>query len=244
MIPGSRYSRPPIVEAILDIQVDLPGDFETDSLLKCQGGVKGDYPAKSKAQNITGEVSIGQKLSTSASAEAVGFIFRSADGTRMFQAKRQGFTFNWLAPYPGWDTFFPEAKRLWEEYRRVTRPRGYKRAALRYINRFDFPVQMLLLEDYFRTYPEVSHDLPQVMDGFFYQFNLPISDIEAAATITQTMVTPREPGHTSVILDIDLFRTGSLPPGNELWPLFETLRVWKNKIFEACLTDRAREVIR
>ena len=128
--------------------------------------------------------------------------------------------------------------------RRIARPRGYKRLALRYIDRFDFPFPTVKLETYFRTYPEVSRDLPQLMAGFFFRFNLPINDITATATITQTMVESTTPEHSSVILDIDLYRTESLPSGNELWPLFETLRIWKNKIFEACLTDSARELIR
>lgn len=244
MTPGSPYSHPPIVEALLDIQVDLPGDFALDTLLKCQQKVKKDYPDRKSAQDVTGEISVGQKVSASASTEPTGYVFASPDKKQLFQAKRTGFTFNRLAPYPGWDVFFAEAKRLWEEYHRVTHPRGYKRVALRYIDRFDFPFPEVMLETYFRTYPEVSRDLPQVMAGFFFQFNLPLPEISSIATITQTSVPPPTPEQSSIILDIDLYRTESLPPGNELWPLFETLRVWKNKVFEACITDRARELIR
>lgn len=244
MIPGSPYNRAPIVEAILDIQVDLPGDFSLNSLLKCQKNVKKDYPDRREAQNVMGEISVGQKLSASASTEPTGFIFVSPDKKQLFQAKRTGFTFNRLAPYPGWDAFFAEGKKLWEEYRRVAHPRGYKRIALRYIDRFDFPFPTVKLETYFRTYPEVSRDLPQLMRGFFFRFHLPIDEISSVATITQTMAEPSNPDHSSVILDIDLFRTETLPAGNELVALFETLRVWKNKVFEACITDDARELIR
>jgi uncharacterized protein (TIGR04255 family) len=174
----------------------------------------------------------------------MGYVFLSPDKKQLFQAKRTGFTFNRLAPYPGWDAFFTEAKRLWEEYRKVARPRGYKRIALRYIDRFDFPLSTVQLETYFRTYPEVSRELPQLIAGFFFQLNLPIDEIQAVAAITQTMVEPTTPGHSSVILDIDLYRTEALPSGNELWPLFETLRIWKNKIFEASITESTREFIR
>jgi uncharacterized protein (TIGR04255 family) len=58
------------------------------------------------------------------------------------------------------------------------------------------------------------------------------------------MAPPPVAGHTAFILDIDLYRTENLPAGNELWPLFDTLRAWKNKLFEACITDRVRELIR
>lgn len=244
MIPSSPYSRPPIVEALLDIQVDLPGDFRVESLLKCQQKVKKDYPGTKTAQFVTSEVEFGQKLSTSASSESAGYVFGSPDGKQLFQAKRTGFTFNRLAPYPGWDAFSAEAQRLWEEYRRHAKPRGYKRVALRYIDRFDFEMPLVKMETYFRTYPEVSRDLPQLMAGFFFRVNLPIEEIKATATITQTAVKPQGDDQSSILLDIELFRTDDLPPGNELWPLFETLRTWKNKVFESCITDNARELIR
>lgn len=244
MAPVGGYSRAPIVEAVLDIQVELPSDFSLDELLKCQKEVKSEYPEKRPAQFVRGEVTVGQRVSTSASAEPVGYSFISHDQKQRFQAKTTGFTFNQLAPYAGWEGFFEEAKRLWEHYRKVAHPRGYKRVALRYINRFDFPSPTVQLEKYFRTHPEVSSDLPQLMANFFLRFDLPIEGISSTAAITQTIIEPKTEGQTSVVLDVDLFRTESLSPGNELWPLFEELRIWKNRIFEACITDDIREMIR
>lgn len=244
MIPGSPYARAPIVEAILDIQVDLKEELAVESLQKCRQNVRRDYPETKRTQDVVGEFSFGPGVSSSASAESSGFIFVSVDKKQLFQAKRNGFTFNQLAPYPGWDAFLGEAKRLWDEYYKVARPRGYKRLALRYIDRFDFPVPKLKLEEYFRTYPELSGDLPQLMGGFFFQCQLPIDDIQSIASITQTTVQPNSPGQSSIILDVDLFRVESLPRGDEMWSVFETLRLWKNRIFEACITDATREFIR
>lgn len=243
MSAGTQYSRPPLVEALLDIQVD-PGTLAVETLLKCQRNIKSEYPDRKDARYATAEFSFGRKVSSSASSESAGYIFTSPDKKQLFQTKLTGFTFNRLAPYLGWSSFLKEAERLWEEYRGVAHPRGYKRVALRYINRFDIPAETIQLETYFRTYPEVSRELPQLMAGFFFQFNLPIAEIRSTATITQTAVQSPAPGTTSVVLDIDLYRTEALPPGDELWALFETLRIWKNKIFEACITDRARELIR
>jgi uncharacterized protein (TIGR04255 family) len=244
MAEPNTYSRDPLVEVLLDIQVDTPSDFSLDSLAKCQNKVKAAYPQKRAARNVTGEFSVGQKITASASDEAAGYVFLSPDGKQLFQAKRSGFTFNRLHPYTGWNAFVAEAKQLWEEYRRIARPRGYKRLAVRSINRFDFAEPTVTLETYFRTFPEISRDLPQTMAGFFFKFNLPLDDIGTLATVTQTAVEPRTPDGASIILDIDVFRSENLPAGNELWPLFDALRDWKNKVFEASITDKARELIR
>src|SRR5438105_1670566 len=117
MDPNTRYTKDPIVEAVLDIQVDLPGDFPVESLRRCHQKVKKDYPDSDNTQHVTGEISIGPKVSTSTSSEHAGYVFTSSDKKQLFQAKRTGFAFNRLAPYPGWDAFLAEAKRLWEEYR-------------------------------------------------------------------------------------------------------------------------------
>ena len=240
---GPPYNRAPIVEAILDVQVDPAGAVEADVLAKCQNRVKADYPDRKTAQFVHGHITLGESIATATSSAHDGYVFSSADQKRRFQAKRSGFTFNHLAPYPGWDVFFAEARRLWDEYRRVARPRAYKRIALRYVNRFDIPTERVLLEHYFRTYPEVSRDLPQLTVNFFLRFNLPLDEISAVAAISEAMASAQEPGSCGVILDIDLYRTEDLPDGIGLWPLFETLRVWKNKVFEACITDHARELI-
>src|SRR4051794_27014740 len=108
MDPNTRDTKDPIVEAVLDIQVDLPGDFALESLRKCQQRVKKDYPESQDTQHVTGEISIGPKVSTSTSSEQAGYVFPSSDKNQLFQAKRTGFPFNRLAPYPGWDTFFTE----------------------------------------------------------------------------------------------------------------------------------------
>lgn len=238
-----KYSRCPIIEAVLDIRVDLPSDFPLNSLLKCQQQVVGDYPEKRDAQEvaISGYFSPGG-TSTSTHSMPLGFIFQSRDQKRLFQARKDGFTHNRLEPYPGWDVFFSECQRLWEIYRHIAHPRGYTRVALRYINKFTFLTSTVQTDAYFRTYPEISSDLPQLIQNFFFRFELPIPEIASVATVVEAVTAPK-PGETAILLDIDLFCSENLPPGNELWSLFGTLREWKNRIFEACITDATREMI-
>jgi len=243
MQPKTSYTRTPIVEALLDIQIETPLGVSLDSLLKCQRSIRKDYPSRREAQNHTGHLLFGEKVSATAVSESVGSVFASHDGKRLFQAKKTGFTFNQLTPYPGWNGFISEAKRLWSEYRKVVSPSGYTRVALRYINRFDFPEPMLNLETYFRTYPEISRDLPQVIEGFFFQFQLPVGEADTIATVTQTLIEPLSENHSSIMLDIDVYRTCVTTDEGELWRFLETLRSWKNKVFEASITNKTREML-
>ena len=244
MTAVTPYAHPPIVEAVLDIQVELPVGTSLADLERCQRKIRKDYPTQKTVQQVSGEVTLGTSVTTSTSSEFTGYVFSSSDGKQLFQAKRTSFTHNRLAPYLGWDGFFGESQRLWEEYRRVLRPNRVTRLALRYINRFDIPFPAVKLEDYFRTYLEVARDLPQTLAGFFLQFHLPLPDEKATVAITKTLVEPVVPGSTSVLLDLDLYRTDELPTDFDIWPLFDALRLCKNRVFEACITDTCRELIR
>jgi uncharacterized protein (TIGR04255 family) len=49
----------------------------------------------------------------------------------------------------------------------------------------------------------------------------------------------------SVVLDIDVFRAIDVPSSeDEIWSLMEHLRTIKNQLFEASITDKARELFR
>ena len=232
------YARPPIVEAVLDIQVELPAGTSLSDLQRCQRKVKKDYPFQKTVQQFNGEVTLGTSVTTSTSSEATGYAFYSSDGKQLFQATRAGFTHNRLAPYLGWETFVEESKRLWDEYRRIVRPIRITRLALRYINRFNILLPIVKLEDFFRTYLEVARDLPQTLAGFFLQFHLPLPDDKATVAITKTLVEPVVPGSTSVLLDLDLYRTDEIPTDLEPVPEPGLTRRSGDGIFRRCRSIR------
>jgi uncharacterized protein (TIGR04255 family) len=62
--------------------------------------------------------------------------------------------------------------------------------------------------------------------------------------LTQTLVPPPQAGLVSVVLDIEMVCANNVPSDDEaIWKLLNQLRQKKNEIFEACITDAARELI-
>jgi uncharacterized protein (TIGR04255 family) len=219
-----RYSRSPITEAIIDFQVELPEGVELAELERCQDPA---YPGKQAPTAALGP----------------GFRFASGDEKQFYQVHLDGFTLYRLAPYPGWEPFRDEARRLWAIYRQTVRPRKVTRIAVRYVNRLDLPLPAEL-KDYLQTSPQVSPDLPQGVAGFYLQLTIPQQDIKSTLLLREALGAPAVQGVISVVLDIDLFRTDAIPADEDgLWAFLESLRGRKNEIFEACITDRTREVI-
>lgn len=245
MSPSGHYQRSPLTEAILDIQVELAGDFVTSELAKCHTGVAKEYPNSQDVTTSEGIFKFGESPESSASTKKIGYRFSSAAGSQLFQARIDGFTFNRLAPYNGWDLFRTEAKRLWLVYKSVAKPLSIKRVAVRYINCFDFPHPYIDLKEYFKTSPEIASDLPQGMAQFFMQVVLPLPDVKSHVIITQTNAVPKIVNTISVHFDLDLCRTEELPQDEDgLWSLLEEYRSKKKMIFEACITDELRKLIR
>ena len=189
-------------------------------------------------------VGVGQPAKVSASQKEIGIRSISADGKTVCQRQLYGFTFSRLAPYESWEPFRDSARGHWNSYREKTDPRNVKRLAVRYVNRIEIPESPVELKDYFRTSPEVSPDLPQMMDGFFMQLRLPQPDVQALAVVNQTIVPADRPNTLGVILDIDVFCAESVPQEEKsIWDHFEALHLKKNEIFEACITDKTRELM-
>lgn len=240
-----QYSRAPISEAVIDLRVE-PAEGTDLSTLEPIGPLYAPrYPTKKRLSVVMSKLQVGQEVSASSTSKEIGFRFESADGKQIVQAQVEGFTLSRLMPYESWEPFRDEARHLWEMYRDVVHPRKVSRAALRYINRLDIPAPLHDLRDFLRVVPDLPPELPQTVSGFFLHLTIPHEDLKSTLLLTQTFIDPPAPSVISVILDIDLSRTEDLPASEAgLWALLEELRVRKNEIFEACITDQTREMIR
>ena len=148
-----------------------------------------------------------------------------------------------LAPYSHWSGFRTETRRLWDIYRSIAKPSKVTRLAVRYVNRIDIPLPVNDFGDYLRTVPTVSPDLPQGLSRYFMQLVMPLEDVKGTVIINETIIEPARPEVVSVVIDIDVSCGNDVPSTEEeIWALMEQLRNAKNNVFEACITDKAREL--
>jgi uncharacterized protein (TIGR04255 family) len=241
---SQHYSRAPITEALIDIQAQLSQEVKLEDLTQMYSTIQTEYPKREDMLVFQGELMAGSSVGATASQTQIGYRFFSKDQKQIVQVRLDGFTFSRLAPYDRWETFREEAKRLWNIYQSLINPEAIVRLALRYINRLDIPLPVDELKDYLRTFPEVSADLPQGLSGYFMQLQIPQEDSATILILNQAIVPPPEPAFVSVLLDLDLFLEQNLPLNEtEIWSILEQMHKQKNKAFEACITQRTRELI-
>lgn len=242
-----HYSKAPLTEAVIDIQVEAL-EFDVAKLKALGDGFPwfGETKTINKfPQMVQFSMQPSPSTSASSSSSVLGYMFWSEDKTKAWQARLNGFTISHLRPYQSWEELVAQARPTWEKYRATVNP-TITRLAVRYVNRFDIPItDRMDFADYFRTVPKIAPEMDTGLAGFLMSLILPQPDIGAMLMLNQAQVAPTKENTTALILDIDIYREKNIPQDEEaIWDLFSNLRNRKNTIFETCITDVARELIR
>jgi uncharacterized protein (TIGR04255 family) len=247
MTQTKYYSKAPITEALIDLRVVPLGENSLKAIKDLQLRLLEDYPDCEDMIFAQGHLQIGTNVTATATQSPLGCRFVSSDKKKVFQARLDGFTLSQLEPYENWEALRNEAKRLWELYVEVAQPKSVERVAVRYINRLDLPLDSshsLDFKDYLRTVPAISDGIDQGLSGYFMQLQIPQNDLDAMLLLNEAIIPPSQDGIVSVLLDIDLSHVASFAVDNDnYWKILDDFRLRKNKIFEACITDKLRELL-
>lgn len=234
------YSKAPIMEAIIDFRVVASEGITLENLSAIKEALRVGFPEQHDL--LEGEL----KLDAVPQSTVKNIGFRLVDDTnrKVLQITMEGFTFSHLPPYHSWDALRDETQELWETYKTICRVSAVSRIGIRYINRFDFPATHRI-NAYLLLSPSIPQYRNRELGGLFMQLQIPQPDIESMLVINQGLVEPPDPDTMSMILDLDLFRQSAwnVQDDTGMWKFLETLRDRKNEVFEASITQKAREMI-
>jgi uncharacterized protein (TIGR04255 family) len=238
-----KLSKAPIVEAVLDIDCDMTAGF---GLAAMEGPARdvfrSQYPKfrnqfleehhiESKADEL--------KHSSRRAVQALQFL--KDDEKQLVQLRRQGFSFNRLAPYSSLDNYLPEIQRTWDLFVRVASPVKIRTVRLRYINRILLPVtpNSKDLDAYFKVAPKLPDEERLQFAGFVNQHTA--VEIDTGFQVNTVLASQiMEKGALPIIFDICVASIKTAEPNNWHWILIEiqSLRNLKNRIFKNTLTEK------
>jgi uncharacterized protein (TIGR04255 family) len=242
------YEKAPISEAALDIRVRGPLAIREDVLDRARDPKYPELFQRPTTLQVRFETNAMTRASSAEATNAsFGYSYRSADHLNIYQVRPDGFTHNRLKPYQEWASFVGEAKRLWINYRAIVNPDVVELIGLNYVNDIEVPIGARL-DEYLKTYIEVPEDLPQAFNAFSLGYQVTIPGDAGFLTIGQSYGVPKRENFGMIRLNIQTFKPMSInleSQGDELiWEAFELLRTAKTDAFEACITDKVREMIR
>ncbi len=237
----TAYTKAPILESLIHIGIHPPEGISSSVIAHMHQHIDEKYPGCEEIQRT--ELKFGPGLPESSQAQVVGYKYSSSDGKQILQAQTDSFTFSRLAPYVGWEKLRDESQRLWVFYQELVAPVAVTQLAVRYINRLDLPLPIRDIRDYLRTYPEISSDMPINLGSYLMQIQMPYPEQQATVILNQSLLEPNVPDCISIQLDIAV-ASGQVFENEDYWAELEKLRTVKNEMFEACITNRTRELLR
>jgi len=231
-------TKAPIIQAILEIKVDLPKSFKVKKFENLQKAIKKDYPTVKN--QIQGKFTISASDATSvvdSESSQIGHSYYTKSESRSIMAPTDQFNYFQSEQYGSWKEFKEVALNLWNEYSRVTKPDKIRRVSLRYINRIDIKLPIMDIADHFLTHLEISKKLPQEVEDFNLRYSIPFKEEKVSTHVTQSLA-PSENKVVPFLFDIDVLYHDEMEFDNKvIWEKFDELRDIKNMLFFNNLTD-------
>lgn len=234
-----RYANPPVVEAVIDIQVH-PVPASAEKMASFIERVRADFPLVGELRqfdvNLDAEAPTVQQTSSEAKRLA------NNDRTRYVTVRPQGLSVSHMAPYTQWEPFSDEAERLWKLFVEIFEPQTITRCAVRFINRLKLPGDSFRLEDYLAlavNVPSVYEPLTSIL----LQVQGHHADIDSGCRSLVSLASeiPTDASFLPMLFDIDIFVEKQISPSSgECWNLIKKLRTRKNQLFEAALTEKMK----
>lgn len=240
----------PIVEAVLDIDCDLPPNLDIEALDAAGKAAYSDhYPCANRRMLSAHQVVVGPgRPPVVTSREGwQAHQYLSGDGKQLVQMRPNGFSFNRLAPYASLDDYMPEIERTWRLFVALAYPVVCRTVRMRYINRIELPMVdgQVDLDEFLASSPRLTDDPRLQLSGFFEQLTFVEPATGNQAIVVRTAQLPSA-GHLPMIFDITVTAAGDIEPGD--WPAISgtiaQLRDLKNFLFRKALTDRCLQLFR
>jgi uncharacterized protein (TIGR04255 family) len=242
--PARRhYDKAPVVEALIDIQIDNASLGTLQDVEQLAETLKEDFPARLPLHHLQMgfQVKPGGDPEFIKDQQALGF--RLDRPGRVLQFRTTGFSYSHLPPYSDWSSFSAEAEKFWIMYTDAIKPIRASRIAVRMINRLPLPSSDIRLDSCLNFYPTLPDSLPSDAQSLFMQLQIPMKQVDAdAIAIVGLYSSPPSPS-PSIMLDIDFIIQRPIPIGDEVFRTLGILGDAKDSIFEACITDKIRELI-
>ena len=248
--PQLILSSPPIIEAVVDIDCDMPPDSDIEALDAAAGAALADqYPTSRRRMLSEHQISAAPDgpLNVTSRQGIQALQYFSADEKQLVQFRPAGFSFNRLAPYSTLDDYLQEVERTWRIFIGITKPVVSRTVRLRYINRIQLPKTegRLEINEYLKLAPRLADEERLTFAGFFNQHSL----LEPGTGNQVNIVFATQPpigDQLPIIFDIEAFKDVSVEPSD--WATISgrihSLRSVKNLVFANSLTEKCLNLFR
>jgi len=239
MTEYQKLSNPPIIEALVDIQVQPVTGFSVDNIRsKLPFSVSSPYPKSEEIKKFESSSIQGPSGAQVSSKDlgAYGLMFRNQANTRAVQIRVDGFALSHLQPYSNFESLQEEAEPLWRDYKAMigSTPKVL-RVAIRYINVIECNRTLKSwneLNDFLKNIPPLPKGAAPELTGFGMDIVSQDPSNSIATTVRRGLLKNLQTQQHGISVDIEVVKQFSYSPTeDQLWPSIQALRPIKNDIF-------------
>jgi uncharacterized protein (TIGR04255 family) len=245
-----RYKKPPIEEAVCDIQFAPGTDWDPTLPGRLFEKLKRTYNEKPRQQQIVeaqlqGGTAEGSQSTLQHRLGKMRVQLLAENGTRIVGISQDQLSVHMLRPYTKWEDFRPRIMDALNAYGDVAAPEGVTRLGLRYINRIVIDESDPDLGKYFEIPPKFPKVEPATrILGFFNRKESEYLDKPIRIVVTFADMEPRPSEKSSYILDLDIIwiRASDPIPLAEVPEVMDDMKTRHRQVFESLITNETRKL--
>jgi uncharacterized protein (TIGR04255 family) len=240
--PRLHFKNPPIVEAVIGIDVAVMAESFLDQLNQLTEKMA-DIGYQAPVPVVQGNflINIDAKgSSANVSQSPLGWQFSSTDNLHLVKFNRSGFVFSRLGHYDSWEGFRGEGRKLWKLYLEAIGTPTLQGYGVRYVNKLFIPISAKI-DEYLKVYPWLPDDVPQTIDECIMRLSMRLPTGDGRVIHQQVLAQQEKPDFATLIFDND-FRFSALGMTDDtLWEQIEEARDIKDDYFCKFLTPKMLE---
>ena len=239
----NAYNSPPITEAVIEIRFD--SSVNEKVFAKTVKAFAKYYPELKPIDQYEFEVAVRGGEAETNTTLVREFKLTSADMTEVIVLKKSVFLLSQLAPYKSWEDFIVRFERDWNLYNKIVGLKKIVRIGVRFINRIDIPKEddgLVNEYEYLNIYPKQPEEIGPFI-SYAVQSQMFLPEIDSLLKLNSAVVPSPLIDNISIVFDQDISRESKLPQNTkDILAYLNEVRGEKNKVFELCMTDKAREL--
>lgn len=247
-----KLSKPPIIEALVDIQMQPVATISVATLKKSlPNTLTSQFPKIEEIKKFESSITPGPQGPQVSSKDlgAYGLMLRNEQNTKAVQVRVDGFALSHLQPYDSFDTLKAEAVSLWSDYKKlIGSDENILRVALRYINVIDCHRTLTStkeLDGYLKNIPQLPKGAGSELTGFGLELVSQDSKQAIVTTVRRGLLKNLQTLQHGISVDIEVVKQFAKSPSqDELWTSIEALRPIKNAIFFDVVSENKIEEYR
>jgi uncharacterized protein (TIGR04255 family) len=239
------YKKPPLIEALCELRFEgsQPWDWTIPGLVYER--IRNQFPKKRQEAALEVSVQPGEnQILQQMKAGIAKMQFLRDDESALIQIGPDFLAVNQLHPYQSWKAFKTIILENVRIYREIADPRTLIRIGLRYINRIDIARMKMQLGEYFQTMPQVPKSIPQDLESFLLQIEVPYNDPVGHLRLMFGTAPPATAENLTFMLDLDFYTLADkCPPIDMADEWIEAAHSRVEEAFDASFTEKTHKEV-